>query len=319
MGVTISDNTKGNPLHSDKTGEFVSKDGSPDANNVDIDPVSAIKAKLKTSLKQNVDLGSLFTKLQDINSCSSVGLLKDYKLIDTNLDNLLSKNVCSEINELYGRDHKTNSYVPEYKMFVNGSKNFTVNILICVLGKNRYKDNHAHFITSSEYKELSKSKSYEKIYRGLRSNSDVESIKNGYANYNIHNLGIYGNGCYGTNVYTTTDYSYAYDYADYNTDRLIYGLLKTDNSNSIDSSTLKTIKNNMNLNEDFMTNIENHATKIFSKNGIDDERSKILGKSFAICLSKDISFLAILLGYDYQISETYQRNILNLSKWFFIK
>lgn len=164
MGVIRSNNDKGNQLHDEETGEFASKDGAGVSSSAPKEEIPTNEPKLK--LKAGADLKNFFEKAKDMNTCAEVPLLKSVEDIDMYVDKFFSKKVCSNIDSLWGR----NSRVADFLFLPNPNNPYiSLNIFICVLGKNRYKDNHARYIDDIEFKRLEKQVyAYEAIYRGIR-------------------------------------------------------------------------------------------------------------------------------------------------------
>jgi hypothetical protein len=182
-----------------------------------------------------------------------------------------------------------------------------------VLGKYRYKDNHAHIVDGAEFNKLAASGKYTKIYRGISSRGEIaKNIVGNYGIVDLNNFDYYGpNGgnCYGSNIYTTIDYSYASSYAGYN-GTMINGLLDEKNSKYMTYNQVYKIRIGLDqfLIED---NVTNHLTKM----GLDSDRAKKIGKSFARAVTNDNGLVAILMGLDFYISDNHQRNLFNLNKW----
>ncbi len=312
MGVTKSNNEKGNQFHDDTTGEFTSKDGAGASSSAPKEEEQAVAPKIK--LKAGTDLQSFFEKAKDMNTCAEVPLLRSVEDIDANIDKLFSKKVCSNIDSLYGKTTNVSSYnfAPD-----PSRPRIALNIFVCVLGKNRYKDNHARYIDQNEFRLLSNQNGYKKVYRGFSSEGDKrKKILDGYVSPDVNFFSVYGvQGAYGTNLYTTVNKNYALGYADYHEEKIMQALLDTRNSKYIDTDDLDHIQYRLKSNTELLKSIKGKVKQQFEKSGVDSTRSDRIANSFIKTLtSYDESILGILLGYDYQISESHQRNILNLGK-----
>lgn len=286
------------------------------------------KKKVAPVLMSEDALAQMFAKLQDINQGINVPLLNDPKDIEANIEHFFSKQVIGHLDRLFAKDR----WGQEGYFHPNDNPNMSLNLFTCVFGKYRYKDNHAHLISLDDYNKMAAdTNNYRKVFRGFSSEGARRAkILNGYLTPDINNLSIYGNGVYGTNVYTTTDYQYAKNYADYDDNKVLFCLVDR-NAKKINERTLNQYKMMFSSNiwndetnqyeqNPLSSSIANKVSNHLIKNGIDPEKAQRMGNSFVRQLREDESLIAILLGYDYQISSSgQQRNILNLNKWYIAK
>ncbi len=253
--------------------------------------------------------GVFMEKLNDFSQSSEVGFLSTPQEITGNIGKILSKNVVSHIDRLYGQSTNCSSY----QFHPKSNPHVNLNIFTCVLGKYRFKSNHAHFVDAQEYDKMQYDPRYEKVYRGITSTGEKRrNILNGYTTYDINNVDIYGNGIFGTNVYTTTRYTYASGYA-YGDSGIIYGLVAKD-AKTCDSVSLNSEKST--FIRRYGDEMKSAVKKAFENGGVDSDRAQRIADSFVKSVQTDVSLYALIKGYDYQISDGHQRNILNLNKWY---
>lgn len=282
--------------------------------------------RVKPTLTSPDALAQMFAQLQDINQGINVPLLNDAQDIEQNIEKFFSKQVIGHLSREWDIGH---GYIhPEAK------KNISLNLFTCVFGKYRYKDNHAHLISMDDFNKMAaQTDKYRKVYRGFTSEGTARAnILKGYLTPDINNLTIYGNGVYGTNVYTATDYQYSLNwYANYDDNKVLYGLVDRD-AKKIEESKLRNIQQQFlqgriydwktnSYNDNAITaSIKQKVINQLMNNGIDQEKAQKMSAKFADTLAQDMSLVAILLGYDYQVcSRGQQRNILNLDKWYIAK
>lgn len=292
-----SSNTQGNPYHDEATGEFTSPNGGGNVDN---------KPKLKLKVKTNIDIQA---EINDLNQCANVPILNTASEIEEHITEFFSKTVIDKIDSLYGKTGDCASF----QFHPKSNPNMILEIFPNVLGKYRYKDNHAHIVNGAEFKKLEESGNYTNIYRGISSRGEkAKNIVGNYGTVDLNNFDYYcpnGGNCFGSNIYTTIDYGYAISYAGYN-GTMIYGLLDEKNSKYMTYNQVFRIRNGLDqsLIED---NVTNHLTKM----GLDSDRAKRIGKSFAQAVKNDNGLVAILMGLDFYISDNHQRNLFNLNKW----
>ena len=315
-------NNKHYPAGTSKGGQFMEKDSAAvpgegeDENSSSQTPAKkrVVKKKPKIQeLENKGGFGAFFAQLQDLNSTAQVGLLNDENEIEQNIEKFWSKNVTTHIDRLYG----TTSSCASYQFHPKSNSRVNLNLFTCVFGKYRYPDNHAKLISQEEYDRLSQdSANYTRVYRGFSSEGEKrKAIINGYTTADVNNIDVYGNGVYGTNIYTSVDYSYSLSYANYDSSKVLYCLVDK-NAKYIDDVSLNKIQRKLQNNSALCQSIIDKTKNQLIKNGVAEDRADRISKSFEKSLTSDDSLLAILLGYDYQISSgRSQRNILNLKKW----
>ena len=258
-------------------------------------------------------LEDFMSELEDLNQMSSIPPLNSLQEVEDNIEQFFSKRVVDQLDRLVNRSANCQPFQfhPKANPWVN------LNIYTCVFGKYRYQDNHATYISQSEYLKMARdTANFAKVYRGITSQgARRQSILDSYATMDIDNLDIYGNGMYGTNVYTTLSIQYARSYG-----TPIMGLVDK-NARSIESDDLHAIRSGF----DF-TNMEKRVVTHLQGMGLTPERSGEIAHYFVSAVKNDISLVAILLGYDYQYGDgsyngypNHQRNILNLKKWYIVK
>lgn len=328
----ISDNTKGNRLHDEKTGEFLEKNAAGNAKSKNAKGKKTGKGKFVKKPKpvvKTISETSAFdfaAAIRDLNQPISVGPLNSVEEVSDNIDKLFSKQVINHIDKLYGLT-EGERWTEPWQFHPKANPKVNLNLFTCVLGKYRFPDNHAKMMNEVDFNRLAQdTEKYTRVYRGISSTGDKRAaIIKSYITADINNLDIYGNGCYGTNIYTTLDESYAYSYADYDRTKIIYGLVDKD-ARVVRSSSLS---QNMSKIRDtwdgsigksrkspLMETMKQKLVNHLQSNGIETSRAQEIGDGFEEALKSDISLMAILLGYDYQISDNgRQRNILNLKKW----
>jgi len=329
---------KGNPNHAPKGapggtgGQFVSgpESGAEPVAETKKKKASASTAKKKAPFRKKVQvdlskLDSMFAKLQDLNQAISVGPLSTAEELEQNIEKLFSKKVIGHIDRLYGKgnEYEKGIFHPE------SNPNMNLNLFTCVLGKYRYPDNHARFIPEDEFNKLAADKEhYTMVFRGFTSEGEKRrKILKGYGTIDIDNIDIYGNGVYGTNVYTSTTYEYSLrHYAGGNPNKVLHCLVDR-NARKVFTGDLQRECNqklkshyDYNLHKEvetpLMTSIKTKFEQHLINNGIEQTRAHSMAKDFGKSLENDVSLFAVLLGYDYQVSESgNQRNILNLNKW----
>lgn len=327
--ATKSSNTQGNPYH-DEEGKFTSADnnGSKSGQELQNQDLSVQKLEQKAQLKTDADLSTikktsiklkqgktlqgLIDELNDINQVANIPHLQSARDIENNIEQFFSKQVCSKIDELYGRNPNISSY--QYTPKSNPGK--VLEIFPNVLAKYRYKDNHAHYIDQGTYSR--NANDFEHIYRGFSSTgSKAQAILDAYCDASLGSFDYLcpNNGnCHGSNVYTSIYQSTARSYAGYG-GTVIYGLLDNKSSFYMYERTIAGVQNNINY-----TGLEDRIKNAVEKNGIETTRAQRIAHSFCRALQKDVGLCAILLGCDYFIAtDSEQRNLLNLGKWYIRK
>lgn len=282
--------------------------------------------RVKPSLKSEDALALMFAQLQDINQGINVPLLSSAQDIEQNIEKFFSKQVIGHISREW--DNGKGYIHPK------SHPNVSINMFTCVFGKYRYKDNHAHLISFEEFNKMAAdTTNYRKVYRGFSSTGERRAnILKSYLTADLNNLDIYGNGVYGTNVYTSTDYNYSLAWYAGNDDSKVLYCLVDRNANKIEETKLKSIQqqffkgriwddNTYEYKDNpLMVSIKKKVAAHLINNGIDQDKAQKMSNKFADTLQNDESLLAILLGYDYQVSSRgQQRNILNLDKWYIAK
>ncbi len=304
----------GNPYH-DKEGKFTSPEGVGSGGGVEKKTENVIsynsdEIKPKLKIKTSIDVQELKKTLDDFNQTSNVPRLYSARDIEDNCAQLFSKNVTNHINELYGKS----SDVSSYQFHPKANPHMTLEIFPNVLGKYRYKDNHAAIVDIEKFNELLYSGQYEKIYRGISSRGQKAiDIVSSYGKIDLNNFDYYcpnAGNCYGSNVYNTVDRNYAMSYAGYGNGTLINGLLDNRNSWHMRYDDVIRIKNSIDSNKVF-TNVQAQL----EKNGLDTARAQRIAKSFSNAIKNDAGLVAICMGLDYYISANHQRNLFNLKKW----
>lgn len=320
--ATKSSNTQGNPYH-DEEGKFTSADDAGAKKELELQKIEQ-KAQLKTGadlstfkkpsikMKEGMTLQGLVDRLDDINQVSNIPKLKSARDIESHIEQFFSKQVCHKIDELYGKTSDIASY--QYHPKANPYK--TLEIFPNVLAKYRYKDNHAHYIDNGTYAR--NPNNFERIYRGMSSSgSKAQAILNGYCDANLGAFDYLcpdGGNCHGSNIYTSIYKSTASSYAGYD-GTIIYGLLDRNSSYYMGERSIDLIQRNINFD-----GLEDRITNAITKNDIDFARAQRIAHSFCKALAKDVGLCAILLGCDFFIAtDTEQRNLLNLSKWYIRK
>lgn len=332
--ATKSNNTQGNPYH-DEDGKFTSAD---DVGSAKKDELETIESKIK--LKEGVDLGTikkptikmkqgtnlqqLVERLQDLNQVANVPKLRSARDIEGNIEEFFSRQVTDKINESWG----LSSNCGEWQFHPKSNQHISLNLFTCILGKYRYKDNHAHLVSSEEFDKIlspndfnvlmnqffyygnSSSeviKDFQPIFRGLSDSYDRRmKIIDSYGTLDLNNYDIYGNGMYGTNIYTTVSMQYARSYG-----QPIYGILDTRGAYYLNQRQLGIIQNDLDVNV-----LEPKIANRLAQNGIEMDRANKIAKSFCISVKRDISLVSVLLGLDFQVCDRHQRNILNLNRWY---
>ena len=328
-----SSNTDGNPWHDEATGEFTEADGGSSKKGKSAKGKGKVKGSTKfqkkpaLKVKEGFSLADMFAKLQDINSGISVGPLNTAEEVEQNIEKFFSKQVIGHLDRLWG----TNKSGWGEKWQFNPKAHPDVNLALftCVLGKYRYPDNHAHLLSPTDFAKLeADTEHFRKVYRGFKSEGEQrKNIIKSYITADINNIDIYGNGCYGTNIYTSTSYNYSLGYADYKAEKVLHCLVDRD-ARKVRSEDLSKEMSKVQDDYDWNTSkytkkplaisMKNKLEAHFINNGIAPDRATEMADGFISNLQHDISLMAILLGYDYQISERHdsQRNILNLKKWY---
>lgn len=315
---TKSNNTQGNPYH-DEEGKFTSaNDTGGFANELNNEvrlkagaDLSQIK-KPTIKLKSGMTLQGLVDRLDDINQVANIPHLQSARDIENNIEQFFSKQVCSKIDELYGKT----TGIASYQYHPKANPNKTLEIFPNVLAKYRYKDNHAHFIDSGTYQR--NPNRFEHIYRGMSSTgSKAQGILNAYCDASLGAFDYLcpdGDNCHGSNVYTSIYPSTARSYAGYG-GTIIYGLLDRESSYYMYESAINRIKNSINYD-----GLEDRISQTVAKNGVEPTRAQRIAHSFCRALAKDVGLCAIMLGCDFFIAtDSEQRNLLNLSKWYIRK
>lgn len=334
--ATKSTNTQGNPYH-DEEGKFTSPEGVGEKKD------ELVKFRPKIKLKEGVDLGTikkptikmktgttlqgLVDRLNDLNQVANIPKLRSARDIEDNIENYFSKQVSDKLNEMYGMSQNCSSF--QFRPKAN--QNVCLNLFTCVLGKYRYKDNHAHLVSSEEFDKIlspnefniatnqfsgygyygssnaATIKDFQPVFRGITSSGDKRrNILNSYGTLDLNNYDIYGNGMYGTNIYTTVNINYARSYG-----QPMYGILDTRGAFYMTENQIRSIQNNINV-----VGLEQRVEKKLLSNGISEDRAKRIASSFIKSIRSDMSLTSVLLGLDFQVCDRHQRNILNLNRWY---
>lgn len=314
-----SSNTQGNPYHDESTGEFTSADGASQKagkakSGVRMKPgvdLSAFKAnKSGLRLKFGASLAKMEGILKDINQPSDVPRLRSARDIEDHVTEFFSNQVISKIDALYGKSTDCSSY----QFHPKSNPHMTLEIFPNVLGKYRYKDNHAKVLSAAEFDRLERVWSGDRIYRGISSSGQkAKNIVNGYGRVDLDNFDYYcpnGGNCYGSNIYTTISINYARNYAGYGGGTLIRGLLDSQNSWSMSYNSVCGIMRSID-GQKVYSSVAQHL----EKSGLDHDRADRIARSFSHAATGDPGTVAILMGLDYYISESHQRNLFNLGKW----
>lgn len=329
--ATKSSNTQGNPYHDEKTGEFTSANDSGEKlekieSQISLKPgvdLSTIK-KPSVKMKEGMNLQHLVDRLTDLNQVANIPKLRSARDIEDNIENYFSRQVTDKLNEMWGMS----SDCGDWQFHPKSNRYISLNLFTCVLGKYRYKDNHAHLVSSEEFdKILSPNefnylmnefyryggsfpgtiKDLQPIFRGLSDSYETRmKIIDSYGTLDLNNYDIYGNGVYGTNIYTTVSMQYARSYG-----QPIYGILDTRGAYYLNQRQLGLIQRDLNA-----TVLEQRISSKLASNGIDPTRAAKIAKSFSISVKRDISLISVLLGLDFQVCDNHQRNILNLNRWY---
>lgn len=329
-----SSNTDGNPWHDEATGEFTEADGGSSKKGKSAKGKGKVKGSTKfqkkpaLKVKEGFSLADMFAKLQDINSGINVGPLNTAEELEDNIEKFFSQQVINHLNRVWG---SSKSYCADKWQFnPPGNDHMNLAIFTCLLGKYRYPDNHAHLLKPADFDKLAAdTENYTKVYRGFTSTGERrKEIMKTYLTADINNLTIYGaNTCYGTNVYTSTKYEYSLNnYANGDPARVLHCVVDRNARKILDENLMKEVRK---IQDDYDYNKGNYVekplmtslkTKLEShliNNGINPERAHEMAEGFKENLQQDRSLMAVLLGYDYQISAGgQQRNILNLKKWY---
>ena len=331
--ATKSSNTQGNPYH-DEEGKFTSANDSGEK-------FQKIESKIK--LKDNVDLGGfkkpslkmkggmnlqdLVDRLNDLNQVAEIPHLRSARDIENNIEQFFSKQVSDKLNEMYGMTAGCASY----QFHPKANSNVSLNLFTCVLGKYRYKDNHAHLVNKDEFDkilsindfnilmnkfsgygyssrvDLAQVNDFQPVFRGITSYGQKrQDILNSYGTMDLNNYDIYGNGMYGTNIYTTVNINYAKSYG-----TPIQGILDGRNAFYMNERQIRSIQSNIND-----SGMQDKIKNKLLQNGLSENRSTRIANSFVKSMHSDMSLVAILLGLDFQICDNHQRNILNLNRWY---
>lgn len=336
--ATKSTNTQGNPYH-DEEGKFTSADNTGvKSEKTDLEKVES-KIQLKegvdlsqikkpfVKMKQGATLQGLVDRLNDLNQVANIPQLRSARDIEGNIEQYFSKQVTEKLNEMYGNSQNCASYQFRPK----SNPNVMLNLFTCVLGKYRYKDNHAHLVSSEEFdkilspndfnilmnknsgygyysrSEMAKVYDFQPIFRGITSTGTKrQNILESYGTMDLNNYDIYGNGVFGTNVYTTVNVGYARGYG-----TPIYGILDGRNAFYMNEGQIRTIQSNINT-----VNMESKIEQKLVDNGLQQDRAKRIASSFVKSLKSDMSLVSILLGLDFQVCDNHQRNVLNLNRWY---
>ena len=313
-----SSNTQGNPYHDESTGEFTSADGASgsrveEAPKIKIKSgvdLSSIKINKGIKLKEGQSFQGLQERLADLNQSINVPKLTSARDIESHITEFFSKQVISKINELYA----STSDCASYQFHPKSNPHMILEIFPNVLGKYRYKDNHAKVVSAQEFNQLAMSMlGSERIWRGITSSGEkARGIVGSYGRVDLNNFDYYcpnGGNCYGSNIYTTVDRSYAKGYTGYG-GTLIEGILDSRNSWHMDYNSVLRIQGNIDQNTIF-----NSLSVHLEKSGLDQARAQRIAKSFSNAIKQDPGVVAILMGLDYYIAAGHQRNLFNLSKW----
>lgn len=315
--ATKSSNTQGNPYHDEATGEFTSagsgsaKTEQVEATGIRLKPgvdLSTIKARTAIRLKEGATLSGFAERLRDISSTTNIPKLTSARDIEAHITEFFSKQVIGKVNELYASSPDCASY----QFHPKSNPRMTLEIFPNVLGKYRYPDNHAKIVSVSEFNQLSRSWTGERIFRGISSSGEkARGIVNSYGRVDLNNFDYYcpnGGNCYGSNIYTTVQRSYAASYAWGGT--MIEGLLDSRNSWSMSYDSVRRIMNNIDA-----TAVFDKVSAHLESSGLDHDRAQRIAKSFSNAIKQDPGITAILMGLDYYIADGHQRNLFNLGKW----
>lgn len=311
--ATKSSNLKGNPYHDENDGRFTSpNEGNAKEQNNNISNGIQLKPGVNLGglkLKEGKTIESLAERLKDLNQTSNVPKLTTARDIESHITEFFSKQVIGKIDELYGKSTDCASY----QFHPKSNPHMTLEIFPNVLGKYRYKDNHAKIVSAEEFDKLKQTWNGDKIFRGISSNGlKAQNIVNSYGIIDLNNFDYYcpnGGNVYGSNIYTTVSRSYALSYSGYK-GTLIEGLLDSQNSWSMTYNQVKMIMSKINQNQ-VLSDVSNHL----EKNGLDSQRAQRIANSFSKAIKSDPGIVAILMGLDYYIADNHQRNLFNLSKW----
>ena len=331
--ATRSSNTKGNQYH-DEEGKFTSPNDTGDK----IEKIES-KVKLKEGIdlnafkkpsikmKQGTNLQGLIDRLNDLNQVANIPQLRSARDIESNIENYFSKQVSDKLNEMYGMS----SNCASYQFHPKANQNVDLNLFTCVLGKYRYKDNHAHLLSQEDFDKLLSPndfnilmnqfsgygyygsanagtiKDLQPIFRGITSSGEKrQNILKSYGTMDLNNYDIYGNGMYGTNIYTTVNINYARSYG-----QPMYGILDTRGAYYMTENQIRTIQSNIDV-----TSLGQRVEQKLLRNGLTQDRANRIANSFIKAIKTDMSLVSVLLGLDFQVCDRHQRNILNLNRWY---
>ena len=316
--ATKSNNTQGNPYH-DEEGKFTTP-GDTGTKSPELQQSGSLKLQLKpgvdlTKIRTGLKIKSgqtfegLADRLKDLNKSSDVPKLTSARDIESHITEFFSKQVIGKIDALYG----SSSDCASYQFHPKSNPCMTLEIFPNVLGKYRYKDNHAKMVSANDFYNLARTMSRrEMIYRGISSRGEkARNILKSYARIDLNNFDYYcpnGGNCYGSNVYTTVQRSYAASYAWGGT--MIEGILDTKNAWSMSYDAVCRVQSSINTSA-IQTSVATHL----QQNGLSPDRAQRIAKAFSNAISQDPGLVAILMGLDYYVADGHQRNLFNLSKW----
>lgn len=342
--ATKSDNTQGNPWH-DEEGKFTSKDGESGqklsvSSGEILNRIENIQNQgqqgqtIKPKFKIKSDASKILGQLSSMNEVSKIPVLQSAQDIYENIERFFSKATIEKIDQFFG---KTPDCSP-WQFHPKSAPNVSLPIFPCIIGKYRYKDNHARLVSREEFNQLIANDQYNSIvrnyyqsaygssrtakqvlslqpvFRGItaRNRQDLSNIIDSYVVMDYNNFDYYGGGCYGSNVYTSVDKhyseSYASSYRGYG--HMIYGILDTRGARYLNDDNLQSIQ--------YMLrgyNLSSRIEKHLIQNGMEENRANQIAKSFEYCARNDLGMCGILLGLDFSVSEDHQRNIYNLARW----
>lgn len=329
----ISDNTKGNPNH-DEEGKFTSAGNAGSKSETD-------KPKLKVTLKKDLNLDILNTKkenvikpkispqnradllekLEDMTQLQRIPVLRNSKDIENNIEKFFSNQVIGHIDRLFGQS----SDCADYQFHPKANKSIRLDIFPNIIGKYRYKKNHATIMPAVDFEKMllsDREGRFERQYRGIpERGEDAMNILKNYCSTDNDNFDFYcpcGSNCYGSNIYTTVRINYAKEYArlDDNSRRwnqtpgtLIEGCIDSSGSH-LTYDEVRRIKDSIDGNV-----IKEKVERTLISKGMEPNRANKIATSFSKSIKTDCGTVAVLLGLDYYIAAYHQRNLFNLSKW----
>lgn len=319
--ATKSNNTQGNPYHDETTGEFTSPNSASQkteqpqqSGNLNIKlkdgvDLSKLQDLTKTRIKTSITVEAITARFKDLNQVSNIPKLTSARDIEEHITEYFSKQVIDKIDALYGNSPNC----AHHQFRPRANPNVVLDLFPNVIGKYRYKDNHAKVIPSDEFYRLKRSWNGEVIYRGISSNGEkARKIINNYGTVDLNNFDYYcpqASNCHGSNVYTTVQKSYADSYTGWN-GTLIEGLLDSRSSWHMDEYSVQRVQGNLNI-----SSIQMKVAEHLKNKGLPPSRADQIARSFGKAIGQDEGLVAVLMGLDYYISANHQRNLFNLSKW----